>query len=190
MKIVITGATGFLGRPLCVDLAKLGHIITAVSRNADRARSLLDPSVQCLNWDGEPGQAAPWEEAVAAADAIVHLAGQAVAEKAWTPEIKEALRRSRIDTTRRLVDVMRSSDRRPQVLVCASGINYYGDRGEENLTEASPPGDTFLAELCIAWEAEACKASAMMAYTITERVRLLNSILHTLPDGQFRKLNV
>lgn len=160
MKIVVTGATGFLGRPLCSLLLAQGHEVTALSRNADHAATLLEPAIECLTWSVGSAPGAPWETAVAYADAVIHLAGQPVAEKVWTPEIKEALRRSRIDTTRRLVDAMRNTGGCPKVLVSASGINYYGDGGEAVLTEASPPGSTFLAQLCVDWEAEACKAEA------------------------------
>jgi len=188
MKIVVTGATGFLGRPLCAEFVRLGHEVAALSRNAEKARAALEPSVQCLKWGEEPGGGLPWQIAVQSADVVVHLAGQSVAEKAWTPAIQQALRTSRIDTTRRLVDAIRVSTRRPQALVCASGINYYGDRGEELLTEASPPGDTFLSKLCIDWEAEACKALELGVRVVCHRAGIvlehggpLDQILFPLP---------
>jgi uncharacterized protein (TIGR01777 family) len=188
MKIVITGATGFIGRPLCARLASDGHAVTALSRSADRARSALGPSVQCVAWGGEASAGAGWMGAVSEADVVIHLAGQPVAEKAWTPEIKEALRRSRIDTTRSLVDAMVRSERRPEAFICASGINYYGDRGEEELTEASPPGRTFLAELCVDWEQEAAKAEPLgvrvvrhRAGIVLERGGALEKVLFPLP---------
>src|SRR2546423_766749 len=107
MKIVVTGATGFLGRPLCAELVGQGHAVTALSRDAVRARSVLPPTVECLTWDQEAGRDGPWELAVAASDVVIHLAGQSVAEEKWTPQIKAALRSSRVDTTRRLVDAIR-----------------------------------------------------------------------------------
>ncbi len=188
MKIVVTGATGFLGRPLCAEFLKLGHTVTALSRNAEHARALLGPPVQCLTWDGAAAGDSAWWEAVQMADAVVHLAGKSVAEKAWTPEIKAALRSSRIETTRRLVDSMRESERLPQALVSASGINYYGERGEELLTEASSPGTTFLSELCVEWEAEAWKARELGVRVVCLRVGVvmehggpLDKILFPLP---------
>jgi len=161
MDIVITGATGFLGRPLCAELCTQGHSITALSRDAVRAQATLGPSVRCLAWAGQGDANPPWREAVAAAEVVIHLAGQSVAEKAWTPEIKAELRRSRIETTRNLVDAIGAAEHRPSTLICASGINYYGDRGDELLTEESPPGETFLSQLCVDWEAEAMKAEAL-----------------------------
>ena len=188
MNIVITGATGFLGRPLCAQLADMGHAMTALSRDAARAQSRLGPSIRCLAWGGEAETGADWRDAIHLADVVIHLAGQSVAEKAWTPQIKEALRKSRVDSTRKLVDVMRASDRRPTTLVCASGINYYGDRGEELLIESSPPGHTFLSELCVEWEAEARKAEDLGVRVVLHRAGIvlehggpLDKLLFPLP---------
>jgi uncharacterized protein len=148
LNIVVTGATGFIGRPLCAELARLGHAISALTRNAESARNVLVSSAACIAW-GRDAPTEPWQRAVGESDAVIHLAGQSVAAKAWTPQIRDELRRSRIETTRGLVDAMRVSARRPGAFVCASGINYYGDRGDEELSEDSEPGHTFLAELCV-----------------------------------------
>jgi uncharacterized protein (TIGR01777 family) len=161
MQIVITGATGFLGRPLCAELVAKGHSVTALSRDAARAQSTLGSGIKCLSWGSGRDIDGSWREAVGKADTVIHLAGQSVADRAWTPEIKAELRRSRIETTRNLVEAIRAADKRPSALICASGINYYGDRGDEALTESSPPGTTFLSQLCIDWEAEALSAEAL-----------------------------
>jgi hypothetical protein len=168
MRVLITGATGFIGRPLCAALISAGHSVTALSRNADRARSVLGPAVACIAWASDAAGTA-WREAIGRADAVVHLAGESIAERAWTPAVKAALRASRIDTTRQLVEAMGAEDRRPAAFICASGINYFGDRGEEHLTESSPPGDTFLADLCVAWEAEAARAEALGVRVVRHR---------------------
>lgn len=173
MNVVVTGATGFIGRPLCTELTGRGHVVTAFTRNPERAQSLLGQSIQCIAWTGGSDEEAPWRSAIGAADAVIHLAGQSVGEKAWTPEVKEELRRSRIEPTRSLVDAMAASESRPHTLVCASGINYYGDGGEKVLTEESPPGDTFLARLCIDWEAEAIKAEALGIRVVRQRAGIV-----------------
>jgi uncharacterized protein (TIGR01777 family) len=188
MQIVVTGATGFLGRSLCAELDARGHAITALSRDSRRAKSVLGPSITCLSWNGNAGSGEPWERAVADADTVIHLAGAPVAGKAWTEPIKVELKRSRVETTRALVDVMRISRKPPAAFVCASGINYYGDGGEQTLTEESPPGHTFLAELSVAWESEARKAEEFGVRVVRHRAGIvlehggpLDKILFPLP---------
>jgi len=127
MKIAVTGASGFIGRRL---LANLGSEACPVS-----SRGKLDE--------------------LAGADAVVHLAGEPVSQR-WTKEVRERIRSSRVEGTRRLVEAMRADP--PQVLVSASAVGYYGSRGNERLTESSPPADGFLADVCVEWEREAHRA--------------------------------
>jgi hypothetical protein len=129
MKIAITGASGFIGRSL---MEKLGSAAYAVS-----ARGNLDT--------------------IAGADAVIHLAGEPVSQR-WTKAVREKIRSSRVDGTRKLVDAMRSAP--PKVLVSASAVGYYGSRGDELLTEPSAPANDFLGKVCQEWEAEARKAEA------------------------------
>jgi uncharacterized protein len=127
MKIAVTGASGFIGTRLMEKLGGEGHAVSL--------RGSL--------------------EGLAGADAVVHLAGEPVAQR-WTKAVREKIRASRVDGTRRLVDALRRSP--PAVLVSASAVGYYGARGDEVLTESSPPGNDFLAGVCQEWEREARKA--------------------------------
>jgi hypothetical protein len=127
MNIAVTGASGFIGQQL---MASLGREARAVSLRGD------------LN-------------ALAGADAVVHLAGEPVSQR-WTKEVREKIRSSRVDGTRRLVDAMRVNP--PRVLVSASAVGYYGNRGDQILTESSAAGTGFLEDLCQEWEHEALKA--------------------------------
>jgi len=137
MKVAVTGASGFVGRRLCERARAKGHEVVAIGRTAgDR---LWDPMTQ----------AAP----LADIDAVVHLAGDPVAEGRWTKAKRARLRESRVTGTRNLVAGIREA--KPRVLVSASAIGYYGDRGDEELTEDSTPGADFLAGVCREWEAEA-----------------------------------
>lgn len=102
----------------------------------------------------------PPADSLATADAVIHLAGEPVAQR-WTPEVKEKIRTSRVDGTRRLVEALSSLSRRPQVLVSASAIGIYGSRGDDLLTENSSPGEGFLAEVCKAWEGESALAESL-----------------------------
>jgi len=162
VKAVVTGATGFLGRQLCPRLRAEGYEeVTALVRDPARARQTLGPGVECLAWD----DAAVWTPAVAGADAVFHLAGESVAGERWTPEVKEKILRSRVETTRRIADAQPRG-----VLVSASAIGYYGGRGDRTVTEADPPGDDYLARVCIAWEDEARKAEATAARVVLLRI--------------------
>ena len=127
LMTIVTGASGFIGRRL---MEKLGLEAHAVS-----LRGNLD--------------------AIAGADAVVHLAGEPVSQR-WTKDVREKIRSSRVEGTRRLVDAMRANP--PRVLVSASAVGYYGSRGDELLTESSAPDDGFLGGVCVEWEREARKA--------------------------------
>jgi len=146
MRVALTGATGFLGSRVRAALAAQGHELRLVSRRAARGYH---------QW---PGYDAPFpSEAVSGADAVIHLAGENVAQR-WTEAARRRIRDSRVTGTRRLVDAIQAAAPRLAVLVCASATGYYGDRGEEVLDEASAPGQGFLAETCIEWEREAARA--------------------------------
>src|SRR5581483_8396570 len=171
MKIVVTGATGFIGRPLCMAFLEADHAVTVLSRDANKARGKLGIKVRSLTWGADASE--EWKQAVAEADVVVHLAGEGVGARRWTPEFKETLRASRVETTRALVEAMRGSKNQPGALISASAVGYYGDRGDETLTEESPPGSDFLAELGTAWEAEAQKAEAFGARVARMRLGIV-----------------
>lgn len=155
MTITITGASGFIGRRLMKSLAGAGHTLRVMSRHAG---TNLPPGVQLYVWDALKGQ--PQEEALDGADAVVHLAGEPIAQR-WNDEIKHKIRESRATGTRHLVQALSTVRQRPAVLVCGSAIGYYGSRGEEVLTESSAPGSGFMADVCVAWEKEADLAESL-----------------------------
>jgi uncharacterized protein (TIGR01777 family) len=160
LKVTITGATGLIGSALASALHSRGAELTVLSRDPERAR-LRAPglaSVQVLRWDPlrEPAPA----EALAGRDAVVNLAGESVAQR-WSESAKRAIRDSRVTGTRNLVAGLHGCEARPRTLVSASGVNYYGPRGEEPLDEDAPAGRDFLAEACSAWEAQAASAAAL-----------------------------
>ncbi len=141
MRIAVTGASGFVGTRLCELARARGHGVIAIGRSSGERR-----------WDPMEG-AAPLE----GADAVVHLAGDPVASGRWTKRKMAAIRESRVAGTRNLVAGLAGSPAR--VLVSASATGYYGDRGDEELTEDSPPGSDFLSEVCRGWEEAARKAA-------------------------------
>jgi uncharacterized protein (TIGR01777 family) len=149
MRYLVTGATGFIGRRLIKDIRNS----IVLSRDPDRAKRLLGPDAEYYAWT--PVESPAPSAALAKADVVVHMAGEPLAGGRLTPERKATIVRSRVAGTRHLVEGIRGSDPRPKLLVSASAIGYYGDRGDEVLTEESAPGEDFLADLCQQWEAEA-----------------------------------
>jgi uncharacterized protein (TIGR01777 family) len=164
MKILITGATGLIGRALCRVLLSEGHRLVVLSRNPAGATRLAAAGV--FAW--QPEQAEPPVEAFDGVEAVIHLAGENVAAR-WTAERKRRIRDSRVSGTRNLVAGMRRATKPPRILLSASAVGFYGDRGAEVLTEASPRGTGFLSEVCEEWEAAARQAQTLGARVVTLR---------------------
>ena len=154
--VLVTGATGFIGRALCAALKERGQGFTALGRRPEKAKAAL-PGVKDV-WRWRPKMEPAPVASIQGAGAIVHLAGESVAGR-WNAQKKRAIRESRVVGTRHLVEAIGEAKSKPGVLVCASAVGYYGDRGEEELTEEAGPGSDFLAEVCQAWEAEAQRAA-------------------------------
>ncbi len=152
MNILVTGATGFVGSALCRALTGAGHTVTALSRNPAVAKQRLPMLDNIQEW--HPVAGPPPTTAVDGLDALVHLAGESVAGR-WGAAQRRRILDSRVAGTRNLVDGIRSAPSPPAVLISASAIGFYGDRGDDELGEAEPAGDDFLAEVCAAWEAAA-----------------------------------
>jgi uncharacterized protein (TIGR01777 family) len=147
MRVTVTGASGLIGSRLVQALRERGDEVTTLSRNPARG----------VQWD--PATPAP-ADALNARDAVVHLAGENVAQR-WTPEARKRIRESRDLGTHNLVRGLERADVRPKALVSASAVGYYGHAGDERLTEDAPPGDDFLAQVCVAWENEAQRAEQL-----------------------------
>ncbi len=160
MNITLTGASGFLGKPLIRSLQAERHALRVLGRRPI-------PGLPFSQWDSLSGE--PPEESLASTDAIIHLAGEPVAQR-WTPEVKQRIRDSRILGTRHLVHALSMQSRRPTVLICASAIGIYGSRGDEMLTENSRPGEGFLAEVTADWEKEADMAEALGIRVVKIRI--------------------
>ncbi len=167
MSVLITGATGFVGRRLCAVLAGAGHELVALSRDPEAAKSKVPQLAAAHAWD--PLAAPAPKAAFAGVDAVVHLAGESVASR-WTRKKMQSIRDTRELGTRHLVDSIAAADSRPQVLVSASAIGFYGDRSDEELTEESGPGNDFLSEVCQAWEQEAKRVDDLGVRLVTLRI--------------------
>ncbi len=144
-----------IGRRLMKSLSSANHELHVLSRHAG---TNMPAGVRLSAWD--PGKGEPPAESLREADAVIHLAGEPVGQR-WTGEVKRRIRDSRVMGTRHLVQALGKLTPRPQVLVCASAVGYYGARGEEVLVESSAPGDDYLADVCKAWEEEARAAEGL-----------------------------
>ncbi len=174
MKVLVTGATGLVGRGLVHRLSQRGDQVTALSRRgAEEVKHLFPLGTDILV--GDPARQGAWTKALGGFDAIVHLAGESVFDKRWSPEQKERLRKSRVDSTKLIADALKKAETKPKVLVNASAIGYYGVRRDEAVGETDGPGKDFLAQLSADWEAAALTAPCRV---VTVRIGVVLS-----PEG-------
>src|SRR3954452_23496116 len=174
MKIVIAGGSGFLGGPLAEVYAEEGHEVIVLTRSLAPGESRHDsgtgvPGITRLGWSAD-GKIGPWATIIEGADAVINLSGEAIDKGRWTPQRKAQLRDSRILATRSLAAAILAAAVPPKAFVSGSAIGYYGNAADRPITESSPPGQDFLAQLCEDWEGEAHRAEASGA-----RVALLRT---------------
>lgn len=169
-RIAVSGATGLVGKALCEALKARGDTVCPIVRSAKGIAGEVLWDTQGHTFDAE---------ALCACDAVVHLAGENIVGR-WTDAKKQAVRNSRVDSTRGLSESIATlGDRGPKTLICASAIGYYGDTGQADArTEHDPPGDDYLAEVCIEWEAAADPARAAEVRVVHTRIGIVLS-----PDG-------
>lgn len=155
MRVLISGATGFVGRALCRHLLGKGDEVWAFSRRPAQAKASLEGVSRVFAWDAATVE--PPAEAFEGVDAMIHLAGESVVGR-WTQAKREAIRSSRVDSTQLLVAALAKLEKPPQTLISASAIGYYGEKGDAEVTEESGPDNDFLAQTAVAWEAAALRA--------------------------------
>jgi len=171
MRILITGGTGLIGRQLCRVLLAEGHQLTVLSRRPETVAAKCGAAVQAMSNLAE-------YSADVCFDAVINLAGEPIADQAWNDKRKKALRDSRVALTHELVERIAAAKSKPAVLLSASAIGFYADRGDLAQDESSPAGHDFPAKLCVDWE-----AAALAAEKLGVRVCLLRSGLVLSRDG-------
>lgn len=171
MQILITGGTGLIGSHLVPRLLELGHDVTVVTRNPDKARTLFDPKVEC--WKGLSDH-----RNLDGFGAVINLAGEPIADKRWSESQKQRLCQSRWQITERLVEMFKASQQPPAVFISGSAAGYYGDLGEVVVNEDEPPHNEFTHKLCARWEQIACGAQSEHT-----RVCLLRTGVVLAPKG-------
>ncbi|MDR9387454.1 MAG: TIGR01777 family oxidoreductase [Balneolaceae bacterium] len=166
--ILLTGASGFIGSYLVKTCLQAGYYVILVSRTPEKLSFPTARNCKKISWD--PDELASVMDSV---DVVIHLAGESVAGRRWTPEVKKAIRSSRVETTRALVEAMRQAKSKPRVMISASAVGIYGNQGADVLTEKAPQGEDFLAEVCVAWEAEAHKAEDLGVEVAIPRIGIV-----------------
>lgn len=180
MRVLVTGATGLIGRAVCQSLSNEGHEIVVLSRRPETAQVV--PGARAFRWN--PEIELPPMEAWEGVEAVIHLAGEPVVAFRWTDEHKKRIRDSRVKGTRNLIDGMKTLPVRPKVLVSSSAVGFYGNRGQEPLDERSAPGNGFLTDVCIEWEREAERARELGMRVAMVRV----GVVLTAEGGALQKM--
>jgi uncharacterized protein (TIGR01777 family) len=157
MRIVITGGTGLIGNALAREMGSAGHEVVVLTRDPARSGT-LPPGTRAVRWDGRT--AGDWAKLLDGDTVIVHLAGDAIAVGRWTDEKKRRIRESRVESGRAVLEGVRQAKSKPRALLQGSAVGYYGDAGDQVVTESHPPGDDFLARVCVEWEASTAEVAS------------------------------
>lgn len=166
-NILITGGTGFIGNELRRILLQDGFFLTIITRNPSKYSDEKAKNQKFISWDDDLVQAMENN------DVVIHLAGENVFSQRWSDQVKKGIYKSRIDTTKMLVDAMREANSKPELFISASGSGYYGNGGEEIRTEGDSVGNDFLAEVCRDWESESQKAAEFGVRVVNPRIGIV-----------------
>ncbi|MBT3220281.1 MAG: TIGR01777 family protein [Proteobacteria bacterium] len=172
-SIAITGGTGIIGKRITEILLEKGENVTLLVRNQQAARRLFQDRVEYAQWDFQSPEEGNWREAIASSDHVIHLAGTPLFNHRWTPSFKVAMKKSRTESTRQIVDAMRKLEGRPKSLISASAVGIYGTDPKRLVNEESHAGDDLLADICRAWEDEAGKAEELGVRTVQMRIGIV-----------------
>ncbi len=158
MRVVITGGSGLIGSAMARELGGAGHEIVVLTRDLSKVKT-LPPNTRAAQWDGKTG--AGWASLLDGDTAIVHLAGEGIADGRWTESRKKRIRDSRVESGRAVLAAIRQAKEKPKALLQGSAVGYYGPCGDEVVTEGHAPGADFLAGVCVDWEASTAEVEAL-----------------------------
>jgi uncharacterized protein (TIGR01777 family) len=175
LEVVVTGATGLIGKRLVQLLLDEGVRVTVLVRDAERARELLGDRVSCAEWDFTRPELGDWKAALEGKDSVVHLAGTPLFEKRWNEAFKREMEQSRVMGTRQLVEAIAELEQRPESFVSASALGIYGTDPTQVVDEQSPAADDLLARICVNWEREAERLEELGVRTALIRIGIVLS---------------
>lgn len=181
-RIVITGATGLVGSDICRKLYKKGDNITVFTRNVNKGKSILPFLNNFVEWDYNIPE--KWRRELEGKDVIIHLAGANLFDKRWNNDYKRKIMNSRIVSTKNLINSISLLKSKPKLFISSSAVGYYGNKGNEELTEESEPGTDFLASVCKAWEAESKEVEKFGI----RRVNIRMGIVLSTKEGALKKM--
>ncbi len=168
MRILITGASGLIGKALQNSFEAKGYEMLLATRSEPK-------DAQHIQWNADTGFADEDIERLEGLDAVIHLAGESISALRWTDEKKKAIRDSRVFGTRTMIEAFARLEKKPKIFISGSALGFYGDRGDDEMTEASAAGTTFLAEVCKEWEAESRRAEDVGIRTVLLRTGIVLS---------------
>ncbi len=181
-RIIVTGATGLIGKKLTTALIQRGDEIIIFGRNINKAKSNFPEANDFVEWDYHKPEL--WKSQLEKSDAVVHLAGTNLFSKRWSASFKREVIESRKISTHYLAEVIKSCINKPEVFISASGIGYYGDCGDSVLSEMSPAGSDFLANVCEVWESESAKVEILGV----RNVRVRTGLVLSTEDGALKQM--
>ena len=181
-KIIITGATGLIGKNISSELIKRGEEIIVFTRNTEDVKTKVPDASLYVKWDYNKIE--DWKEYLNNSNAVIHLAGANLFNRRWSKKYKKIITESRIKSTQNLVKVISETENKPGVLICSSAVGFYGNSGDKILTEDSAKGNDFLADLCFKWEETAKEVENLNV----RRVSIRSGIALSKEDGILKKL--
>ena len=180
-KIIITGATGLVGKNISSELIKKSEEVIVFTRNVEAGKNKVPNASMYLKWNYDKPE--EWKEHINNSKAIIHLAGANLASKRWSKKYKKIITESRIKSTQNLIKAVTEVKNKPEVFICSSAVGYYGNSGDTLLTEDSAPGNDFLANLCIQWE----KAAEEIETFGIRRVSIRSGLVLSKEEGILKK---
>lgn len=181
-NIIITGATGLIGKSISYELIKRGDEVTVFTGDTTRAKNEVPNAKLYVKWNYNKPEG--WKDHLNSKDAVIHLAGASLFDKRWTENYKKTIIESRETSTLNIINAIKEAEEKPGIFICSSAVGYYGDSGNKILTEGSQKGNSFTAKVCEKWE----RAAAEVEKFGVRRVSIRTGIVLNSGEGTLKKM--